>query len=329
MALRRDFFAVGETIKTLYFGGGTPSLLSAVDFWATVAALRETFDLSRLEEFTVEVNPEDVSRGTAPLEAYRAAGVNRISMGVQSFCDSHLKWMNRRHTAATAQEAFSLLRRAGFENISIDLIFGYAGLAEAQWRCNLEQAVALAPEHISAYQMSIDDNSSLADLVARGEYAEPDDETCASQYAALQDTLEAAGYRQYEISNFCLPGRHSRHNSAYWERSAYLGLGAAAHSFNGCDRRQWNPASIEEYCSALESGHLPYGGGERLTADDVYNERIMLGLRTARGVPKELIGQDAAARGIASGILQDTGDAYRIPRDKFFICDSIIEEYVK
>lgn len=321
MALRRDWLAPGEPVRTLYFGGGTPSLLSADAFGAVCDALRQTFDLSALEEFTVEVNPEDVASGAAPLEVYRAAGVNRLSMGVQSFCDAHLKWMNRRHTAATALEAFSALRQAGFDNISIDLIFGYAGLAEAQWRSNLEQAIALAPEHISAYQMSIDENSLLADMVARGEYAEPDDETCAGEYAMLQDTLEAAGYLQYEISNFCLPGRHSRHNSAYWDRTAYLGLGAAAHSFNGSDRRQWNPASVEDYCSALEAGHLPYGGGERLTADDVYNERIMLGLRTARGVPKNLID--------SPGILQPVGGNYRIPRDKFFICDRIIEDYLK
>ena len=321
MALRREYLDGGGPVKTIYFGGGTPSLLSSEDFTAIAAALGETFDLSHLEEFTVEVNPEDVASGAAPLEAYRAAGVNRISMGVQSFCDDHLKWMNRRHTAATAREAFARLREAGFGNISIDLIFGFAGLTDGQWRYNLEQAVALRPEHISAYQMSIDPESTLAEMAARGQYIEPDDETCAAQYTLLQNTLDAAGYWQYEISNFCLSGRHSRHNSAYWDRTAYLGLGAAAHSFNGCDRRQWNPASVEEYCSALEEGHLPYGGGERLTADDVYNEKIMLGLRTARGVSKDLIDEP--------GILQDTGDAYRIPRDKWFICDSIIEQYLK
>lgn len=321
MALRREYLDGCGPVKTVYFGGGTPSLLSADDFGAAVAALRETFDLSTLEEFTVEVNPEDVATRDDLLPAFKAAGVNRISMGVQSFCDTHLKWMNRRHSAATAREAFARLREAGFDNISIDLIFGFAGLTEGQWRYNLEQAVALRPEHISAYQMSIDPESALAEMAASGRYEEPLDETCAAEYALLQDTLCAAGYGQYEISNFCLPGRHSRHNSAYWDRTAYLGLGAAAHSFNGSDRRQWNPASVEEYCSALEAGHLPYGGGERLTADDVYNEKIMLGLRTARGVSKELIDEP--------GILQETGDAYRIPRDKWFICDSIIEEYLK
>lgn len=321
MVLRRDYLDGCGPVKTVYFGGGTPSLLSAEDFTAIAAALGETFDLSHLEEFTVEVNPEDVASGAAPLEAYCAAGVNRISMGVQSFCDEHLKWMNRRHTAATAREAFARLREAGFGNISIDLIFGFAGLTEGQWRYNLKQAVALRPEHISAYQMSIDPESTLAEMTARGQYTEPDDETCAAQYTLLQNTLAAAGYWQYEISNFCLPGRHSRHNSAYWDRTAYLGLGAAAHSFNGCDRRQWNPASVEEYCAALEAGHLPWGGGERLTADDVYNEKIMLGLRTARGVSKDLINEP--------GILQETGDALCIPRDKWFICDSIIEQYLR
>ena len=320
MALRSNFFAPGDTVKTLYFGGGTPSLLSAEDFGAIVSALRQTFDLAAVEEFTVEVNPEDIATRDDLLPAFKAAGVNRISMGVQSFCDKHLKWMNRRHNAASALEAFARLRGAGFDNISIDLIFGFAGLSDAEWLDSLRQAVALRPEHISAYQMSIDPESALAALASEGRYSEPDDETCARQYAMLQNTLEAAGYEQYEISNFSLPGRQSRHNSAYWDRTAYLGLGAAAHSFNGCDRHQWNPASLEEYCSALEAGHLPYGGGERLTADDVYNEKIMLGLRTARGVPKQLIGEQ--------GLLEEVEGRFRIPRDKFFICDSIIEQYL-
>ena len=241
-------------------------------------------------------------------------------MGVQSFCDDHLKWMNRRHDAATAQQAFGKLRADGFDNISVDLIFGFAGLTVSEWLNNLRQAISLRPEHISAYQMSIDPESTLAEMAARGGYSEPDDEACARQYAMLQDTLEAAGYVQYEISNFCLPGRHSRHNSAYWTREAYLGLGPAAHSFDGNYCRLWNAPSVDEYCAALESGILPPGGSETLSETDIYNERIMLGLRTARGVDKELIKEP--------GILQDTGDAYRIPRDKFFICDSIIEDFL-
>ena len=321
MELRCGYLDGCGPIKTLYFGGGTPSLLPAATFEKICTDLRSVFDLSEVEEFTVEVNPEDIATREDLLPAFKAAGVNRISMGVQSFCDRHLKWMNRRHDAATALNAFEKLRAAGFGNISIDLIFGFTGLVDSEWLQNLRQVAVLRPEHLSAYQMSIDPESMLAEMAARGEYAEPDDETCARQYSMLQDTLEAMGYQQYEISNFCLPGRHSRHNSAYWTRVAYLGLGPAAHSFNGCDRRQWNPPSVEDYCSALEASHLPYGGGARLTSEDVYNEKIMLGLRTARGVSKELIKEP--------GILQDTGDTYRIPRDKFFICDSIIDEYLK
>jgi oxygen-independent coproporphyrinogen-3 oxidase len=321
MELRRGYLEGCGPVKTLYFGGGTPSLLPADIFEKICGDLRSVFDLSAVEEFTVEVNPEDVVTREDLLPAFSAAGVNRVSMGVQSFCDRHLQWMNRRHDAATALRAFEKLRTAGFDNISIDLIFGFSGLSDKEWLQNLRQAVELRPEHISAYQMSIDPESVLAEIAARGEYAEPDDETCARQYSMLQDTLEAAGYQQYEISNFCLPGRHSRHNSAYWTREAYLGLGPAAHSFNGCDRRYWNPSSVDEYCAALEAGQDPVGGSETLAETDIYNERVMLGLRTARGVSKEFIKEP--------GILQDTGDTYRIPRDKFFICDSIIEDYLK
>jgi oxygen-independent coproporphyrinogen-3 oxidase len=330
MALRRGFLSGCGPVKTIYFGGGTPSLLPADVLERICAGLRESFDLTAVEEFTVEVNPEDVASRDGLLPALKHVGANRISMGVQSFDDRHLMWMHRRHTAATALEAFSRLREAGFNNISIDLIFGFAGLTDDCWRETLRQAISLSPEHISAYQMSIDPESTLAEMAADGRYEEPSDEACAKQYSILQDTLEAAGYRQYEISNFCRPGFHSRHNSAYWDRTAYLGLGPAAHSFNGCDLRQWNPASVEEYCGALEAGHLPYGGEETLTEDDIYNEKIMLGLRTARGVPKELIAARAGAESlIAPGILQDTGDTYRIPRDKFFICDSIIEDFLR
>ena len=320
MHLRRDFFGPDEPVRTVYFGGGTPSLLTTEEFRAICDALAAEFDLSNVEEFTVEVNPEDVASGGGLLETFRSAGVNRVSMGVQSFCDRHLRWMNRRHDAATALKAFDRLREAGFDNISIDLIFGFAGLTDEEWRANLKTATELRPEHISAYQMSIDAESALAEMVAQEKYHEPDDVSCERQYKMLQDTLEEAGFEQYEISNFCLPGRHSRHNSSYWERVPYLGLGPAAHSFDGSERRSWNTQSLEEYCTALEAGRLPEAGCERLTETDIFNERIMLGLRTARGVAKELIK--------TPGILQDTGDTYRIPRDKFFICDSIIEDYL-
>lgn len=329
IAMRRSFLKGQGAVNTIYFGGGTPSLLSPDEFRTIRARLDANFDLSAVEEFTVEVNPEDVVTSSGLLPALKEIGVNRISMGVQSFCERHLRWMNRRHSAATATEAFNKLREAGFENISIDLIFGFAGLETAQWLDTLHRAIELAPEHISAYQMSIDPESTLAELEAKGQYCEPDDETCAHQYAILQDELQKAGYEQYEISNFCRPGRYSRHNSAYWERAAYLGLGPAAHSFDGNNHRQWNNPSVEEYCTALESGILPPGGSETLSDREIYNEKIMLGLRTSRGVSKSLIRPEAAHLGVASGTIEKAGERFRIPRDKFFICDSIIEDYLR
>lgn len=333
IALRKDFFCSSGPVRTLYFGGGTPSLL-APELMADICdALRAGFDLSQLEEFTVEVNPEDVvsAGGGAMLEGFKKLGVNRISMGVQSFCDQHLRFMNRRHTAASAVEAFRKLRAAGFGNISIDLIFGFAGLTDAEWRSTLGQAVALGPEHISAYQMSLDPDSALADMAAAGKYAEPADEACAAQYAMLQECLEQHGWHQYEISNFAREGFCSRHNSAYWTRRPYLGLGAAAHSFDGDALRSWNPASIEEY---MKAPGVPEGS-ETLSASDIFNEQVMLGLRTVRGVEKKTIEaapyvkgrplSETAAGMVADGLLEESGSCYRIPRSRLFVCDSIIE----
>ncbi len=332
-ALRRGFFEGGGPVRTLYFGGGTPSLLAPELMEEICEALRADFDLTGLDEFTVEVNPEDVvgAGGDAMLEGFRRLGVNRISMGVQSFCDRHLKFMNRRHTAASAAEAFRKLRAAGFCNISIDLIFGFTGLTEAEWLSSLEQAADLGPEHISAYQMSLDSNSALAEMASAGKYVEPADEACAAQYAMLQEFLEQRGWRQYEISNFARDGFHSRHNSAYWTRRPYLGLGAAAHSFDGNALRSWNPASIEEY---MKAPGVPEGS-ETLSASDIFNEQVMLGLRTVHGVEKKTIEaapyvmgrplSETAAGMVADGLLEESGSCYRIPRSRLFVCDSIIE----
>ncbi|MCF0173669.1 MAG: radical SAM family heme chaperone HemW, partial [Bacteroidales bacterium] len=245
-AAQRGFFKnlQDNSVKTLYFGGGTPSVLPPGLFGRIYSAVSRNFDLTGVEEFTVEVNPEDILEegGAQKIRAWKECGVNRISMGVQSFSDTHLKFMRRRHDAQGVLRAFGILREAGFNNISIDLIFGYEGLSLSDWEYNLETAVRLAPEHISAYQMSIDGGSFLADMVDSGSYREPSAEVCAEQYALLQDMLQTAGYNQYEISNFCRPGFHSRHNSAYWDRVPYLGLGPAAHSFDGGAARFWNPS---------------------------------------------------------------------------------------
>ena len=214
---------------TLYIGGGTPSVLPPVLLERIVRALGP----ATYEEFTVEVNPDDVAAGGAQYAAaLRALGVNRISMGVQSFDDGMLRWMNRRHDAAGAREAFRLLRAAGFDNISIDLIFGLSHLSDGLWEKTIAEALALRPEHISAYQLSVDADSALAEIVDDGRYTEASDEQCRRQYDTLCRLLADAGYVHYEISNWALPGREAVHNSAYWRRVPYIGLGPSAHSLS-------------------------------------------------------------------------------------------------
>ena len=319
----RDFFvSKGRTVDTLYFGGGTPSILPPDVFSRIVDSLRENFDLSKVEEFTVEVNPDDIADpdGDQLTDAFLAAGVNRISMGVQSFEEAHLKWMNRRHNAEQVYSAYKFLRDKGFDNISIDLIFGFAGLTAEQWKNTLSRAIDLSPEHISSYQMSIDSESTLAEMVASEKYKEPSDDVCASQYSLLQSMLAEAGYAQYEISSFCKPGYKSRHNSSYWQRESYLGLGAAAHSFDGDRIRRWNPSSVEAYCQGVPAEN------ETLSDTDIYNERIMLGLRTVEGVPASLLTDEKNKLNL---VYNFETERFAIPHEKFFICDSIIEDYIK
>lgn len=235
---------------TIYFGGGTPSVLPLDVVQAIVAALRERGVLGA-DGFTFEVNPDDiVTRGSDYVASLLSLGVSRISMGVQSFDDGILRWMNRRHSAADAAEAMAILRRAGVQNISIDLIFGLSQLSEPQWLETIEKALQLHPEHISAYQLSIEEGSALGRMARSGQYEEASDELCRRQYDLLCEKLRAAGYHHYEISNWALPGREAVHNSAYWRRIPYIGLGPGAHSLTF----RPHPASA----FAPPSGSLPH-----------------------------------------------------------------------
>ncbi|MCQ2138459.1 MAG: radical SAM family heme chaperone HemW [Bacteroidales bacterium] len=330
---RRDFFNDGVQPSTLYVGGGTPSLLSARQLEAIVGAVRGAYGVGDFEEFTLEANPDDVTADKLAL--WRSLGVNRLSMGVQSFDDAHLRWMRRRHDAAEAKRAFAMAREAGFDNISIDLIFGYASLERREWEDSIAQAVALHPEHISCYQMSIESGSALGALAASGKYVEPAQEVCAGQYSLLQQRLAEAGYRQYEISNFALPGRESRHNSAYWKREPYVGLGPAAHSFDGDRTRSWNVDSLEDYLAARAAEGAPDGsacGCERLSDVDAFNETLMLSLRRAEGFDLASVDPALLARiqpridgMLAEGLLAPVaGGRLRIPADRWFVSDDII-----
>jgi len=318
-ASSRGFFPEGSVIKTVYFGGGTPSLLSPSAFSDICALLADNFDLGAVEEFTVEANPDDVCRGGEELlKAWQDCGVNRVSIGVQSFHDTHLRWMNRRHDAAEAEKAVKLLTGC-FGNVSLDLIFGYSGLSEMKWAQDIGKAVSLGVQHISAYQMSLDAGSMLSKLADKGRYIEPDDEVCRGQYFMLQDILDASGFCQYEISNFCRPGFHSRHNSAYWAREPYLGLGPGAHSFDGDRRRSWNVSDLGRWLDGAEKE------GETLSDVDIYNEKVMLGLRTSAGVEASLLGESDKH----DLSFDATTGRYSIGRRDMFVSDAIIREFLK
>ena len=248
---------ISDEVNTLYIGGGTPSVLPLSAFRALAGTLGEA---KSFEEFTVEVNPEDIiEKGHEYVEGLLELGVNRISMGVQSFDDSVLKFMNRRHTAAEAVRAYAILEESGVRNISIDLIFGLPQLSMSQWRETLDKALAISsrgvlPQHISSYQLSVEPGSMLARLVEKGRWSEASEEVCQEQYAELCSVLASAGYNHYEISNFARLGYEARHNSAYWSHTPYVGLGPGAHSFVSGH----SLASFESpLCPSNDSLHCP------------------------------------------------------------------------
>lgn len=264
--------------NTLYIGGGTPSLLPSSHIEKLVDAVARVAPLS---EVTLEANPSDVD--VAVSRQWLSGGINRLSMGVQSFDDTCLKALRRRHTAREAVQAYRWAQQAGFTNISLDVIFGFPGNTMPIWEETLRQLVLLRPQHVSAYQLSVEEGSAWGRLYEKGKLELPSQEACAAQYACLQEVLEKAGYVQYEISNFCLPGFASRHNSAYWQRVPYVGLGPAAHSFTGT-YRYWNVPHTASYIKRLQQGNSPKRETDNLSEMDVCNEWIMLGLRTVQGL---------------------------------------------
>ena len=315
--------------RTLYIGGGTPSLLSVVDVGKMVSALPET----EYEEFTVEVNPEDIfEKGEEYVRGLLGLGVNRVSMGVQSFDDRILKRMGRRHDAGRALGAVEILRNAGVENLSIDLIFGMEGISDKTWEDSLRRAIALRPEHISAYQLSLDEGSALSGLASKGKYHEMPEEQCTRQYETLCHALAEAGYVHYEISNFALPGREAVHNSAYWSRKPYVGLGPGAHSFDGKRTRSWNDElSREALCQG--GNQIIYSReSETLSDEDNRVETIMLGLRTAVGLPEGLLRRLSVPAVLehllSQGQLARRGDQIHIPENYFFVADEIIRDLI-
>ena len=276
-----------RTLLSIYIGGGTPSTLppSLLEHLLQQTALR--FAPEAGTEITLEANPDDVT--PAWTEALRTTPVNRVSMGVQTFDDAALKTLGRRHTAGQAREAVRRLREAGYENLSLDLIYGLPGQDLEAWKRNVEEVVALGVPHVSAYSLMFEEGTPLTRMREEGKVREMDDETSWQCYEWLCRRLREAGYEHYEISNFALPGYHSRHNSGYWDGTPYLGYGAGAHSYDGKRQRRGNLPALMQYMERVEGGSEDYYETERLSDDDLYNEFVMTRLRTAQGfMPEEL-----------------------------------------
>ena len=341
--------SASDGADTLYVGGGTPSVLTP-DFYERIL---KALGYGGFTEFTMEVNPEDiVGKGPSYVEKLLKLGVNRISMGIQSFDDGILKWMNRRHTAERAVEAYRILESAGVENISIDLIFGLPQLTDALWSETIDKALNISrrgtlPKHISAYQLSVEEGSMVERMIAAGRWSEASDEVCRMQYAVLCRALAAGGYNHYEISNFALPGFEAMHNSAYWHHVPYIGLGPGAHSFMPtvssenplfCPSyrtvRQWNIPDLKAYYGAGKCGDLSsVQEREFLDEGQIVIEKVMLGLRTSDGVSADFLrrhcDRDMLEKALATGHLVPHGkDCLRIPEEHFFISDSIISSLV-
>ncbi len=265
-----------EPYDTVFFGGGTPSLLDQPQLSGILGALRTNFPVRSDAEITLEANPGTVSG--MKLRQFREAGFTRVSFGVQSFDEKELRFLTRIHSGEQAEQSFLDARAAGFDNVSIDLMFGLPEQTLSGWMETLERALALAPDHISCYSLTVEPNTPLARMVSSGSVSVLDRRVDADLYEGTIDVLSAAGYTQYEVSNFCRPGMESKHNLNYWNHGEYLGFGPSAHSYqNGV--RWWNIANLSSYTERLGRGVLPVDGEERLTSDQLCMERIFLSLR--------------------------------------------------
>lgn len=323
----------GDQLNTIYFGGGTPSMLCEKDTTDLIDAIRTTLNVNLFDEITMEANPGDLTK--EKLRFLREAGVNRLSIGIQSFNDTLLRRIGRRHSSGEAIEAVRMAKNAGFDNISIDLMYGLPGQTMTDWQNDVKIAIGLDVQHVSAYCLTYEEGTPLYNALMSGEVEELDDELLNDMQNHLEAALEESGIFRYEISNYAKPGYESKHNGSYWIGSPYMGLGAGAHSYDGFALRQWNPDNIDAYISAISNGSLALES-EHLTEVDQYNETVMLGLRTRNGINLaamkeadiELILQKSA-RFISEGLLVSDNKVLRATHKGMQLLNSIIEELMK
>ena len=293
--LEKDFFG-GEKIDTIYFGGGTPSVLSVEDCKYLLESLHNNFGVDENAEITLEANPDDIN--PLKIKGWQRAGINRLSIGVQSFFEDELKWMNRAHNSLQAKQCIEWSMELGMKNISIDLIYGSPLLTDEMWQQNVETAIQYKIPHLSCYALTVEEKTPLFKAIETKVSSNVENEKQARQFLLLMQWLRESGYEHYEVSNFAKPGMRSRHNSSYWKGSPYLGLGPSAHSFNGTERR-WNVSNNYVYIRSINKS-IPQRESEILTQKDRLNEMIMISLRTMEGLDlsafEKLFGADERLR---------------------------------
>ncbi|MDP2112918.1 MAG: radical SAM family heme chaperone HemW [Bacteroidota bacterium] len=326
---------VSEEINTIYFGGGTPSVLLIDELKDILNVIYQNYQVAENAEITLEANPDDLSQ--AGLSALKQTGFNRLSMGVQSFSEADLKLMNRRHGVMQAVQSVKWAKKAGFSNISIDLIYGLPNQTIEEWERNVRIAVELDVQHVSAYNLTYHEGTVFYEQLKKGQLKELPDELSLQQFEVLIKILKEAGFEHYEISNFCKPGLYSQHNSSYWKSKKYLGIGPSAHSYDLVSRR-WNVSSISKYLDGLENDQ-PYSESEIITEQDRYNDFIITGLRTVWGISEEFIKtaftpkyavhfQKCKEKYLQSGHLLCNSGTVSISPEGLFISDKIMADFM-
>ena len=330
--ISKDYLGTQE-LTSVYFGGGTPSLLSAADLNKIFGAIQKHFTVAPDAEITLEANPDDLTK--AKTDELKAAGINRLSIGIQSFLDEHLVLMNRSHNATQAIEAVKNAQQSGITNISIDLIYGLPNLSPEKWAYNMQQAFSLGVAHLSAYCLTIEKKTALNRFVQNKTIILPEEPIVLEQFSMLMEETAKHGFIHYEISNFCKEGMYAKHNSSYWKNDSYIGIGPSAHSYNG-NSRQWNIANNALYIKGIEAVE-PAFEKEELTDADKFNEYIMTRLRTIWGVDlvfvKNTFGEDIfanlqneAKEYIDSGYMQQKGENVTLTKEGKFIADKIASD---
>jgi len=331
--LRTDYLGENPTIETIYFGGGTPSVLSLDELQNLFDSIQKNFAISNNVEITLEANPDDLD--AAKIKELKSSPVNRLSIGVQSFFDDDLKLLNRIHSGEEAKSAIMRSQDVGFENITIDFIYAIPGLTNEKWKQNLQTGIDLQIPHISAYCLTVEERTPLEAFIKKGQIKPVDETQSIEQFEILMGTLHAAGFEHYEISNFAKPGFHSKHNSAYWSGEKYLGIGPSAHSFDG-ESRQWNVAHNIRYAQNVLSGN-DYFDKEILSESNKANEFILTRLRLSSGVEipafSKLFGNDVAKQlsgnaqdWLESGHLIDKNGFLKLSRSGKFLADRIASD---